>query len=356
MNLKKILFSLATIGVVAAAGIAVSGAYFTDNEASRDNEINTGTIDISVNENNPWRGTGDYKLEDLKPGQTDYIDFEITNVGTNPANIYKTLQDFVFADGVQSEPECNAEDGRWDGQTCTRQQTPDNDLSKVIYYDLRVEVYDASTVKQWWQTIYTLDDMQTLAAVYGGGDSVYLGEIPAGWSMKVMQSYHMSTDAGNVYQGDTMTFKIHLLAEQLKGYARLENKVVAEGDLAHLVLGDTIGADLNYSVKDRTFTYSLVGTAPLNSTAYSFVAYEESFSSPSATGWPRTVVVLGSTTSGAAGEVNMSGDVNLGYDLLNMKLWLVKTADLSGSTMVAWNGTQYLLDTGLLDYYDADAN
>ena len=366
--MKKLLLSLLIVAAVGAGMVYGTRAYFSDTETSVDNTFTTGTIDIAVDDQNPWSGS--YTMEDMKPSQTDYVNFVVHNVGTNPVNLFKELTNFRTLNSIEdqpvSEPECEAESGVWDNGQCTG-GTPVSDVDSVINYDLKVELFAVDPVQNptanpyWWENIYT-DGVMVGGAVHNQAmaglrdTEMYLGMVPAGQWMKVTQSYHMVPEAGNEYQGDQLTFDIVVAAEQLGARAlRLENKYQAEG-VSYTAWWDNIYADLTYKVKDSTFKYSLVGTAPLASTQYSLIAYHEAWSDPSGGGWPRPVTIIGTTTSGAAGEINMpETSVELNKSLLNMKVWLVRSSDLTGSTMgPSWNGAQYLLDTGLMDYYDAD--
>ncbi len=88
---KRILISLSVIGLVAAIAIGGTIAYFSDTETSVGNTFTAGTIDISLN---PKGGqavktvSGDL---DLKPSQTGWTRTVVTNIGTNPAEIWKHI-------------------------------------------------------------------------------------------------------------------------------------------------------------------------------------------------------------------------------------------------------------------------
>lgn len=345
--MKKILFSLLAVGTVAAAVAGVTGAYFTDTEQSTGNTLTAGTIDISVDDQNPWSREGGYQLSDMKPGQVDYTNFTIANTGSNPANVYKSVNGVQTEENGINEPECDAYEGSWDGANCAEYGEGVNDLENAVYYDLSVELKDTNNAVVWNQVLYNKD--KTIAQIT---QPMFLGMIPAGWSMDVKESYHMNEDTGNQYQSDSMTFDITLTAEQLKGTAILENKDSSNW----LVLADDdITGTLTYGVKDATFDFTFSGKAPSASTNYSLVMYEEAFSTPANSAWPRAVIVLGAATSDASGNVSIpSTSVELSQNIANMKVWLVRTADLTGSSLSGWNPGTYLFDTGLIDYYDTD--
>jgi len=337
-----------TIAVVGVVGFAATKAYFTDTETSVGNTFSTGTIDIDVDGTNPWTRTSPYSLTDMKPSQTEYINFTVKNVGTNPVNVWKRLANVATSSGTLSEPECVDEKGSWANGVCTG-NTPKDDIDTVIDYDLSVKLYDGGNNFIWHQMLYNKN--VTVAQIKD--TDMFLGMIPVGWHMDVVQSYHMKAETGNWAQGDTMTFDIVLTGEQLKGTAVLEDKT---GDPDWRVKTETAAQGiLTYDVKDSKFNFSFTGVVPLASTNYSLIMYEESWSTPSGSGWPRPVVVLGSATSDGSGNVSIPyTSLELNTDLLNAKIWLVNSSDLSGSTMNDWHPADYLFETSLIDYYDAD--
>ena len=355
---KKIILSLAIIGAVAAIAVGGTVAYFTDTETSTGNTFTAGTIDIAVNGQNPWRQTGQYKFDDMKPSQVEYSNFVINNVGTNPVNVWKQVDVVSTNSGEVTEPECKDQGGLWDYdpgvKACNWEPndilyTDKNDIDTAITYDLSVVLKDNDDVERWNQTLYNMN--KTIAEIQGNG--TYLGMIPAGWSMEVTESYHMLASTTNWAQGDVMNFNITITAEQLKGTAILENKDQAA---SWRVLGeDAYKGTLTYGVKDSKFNYSFSGIVPLANTSYSLIVYKEPWSDPADGAWPRSIIVLGSEVSDGTGNVNiLPTSVELGINLINAKVWLVQSSDLNGNTMDTWNGSteiNTLFDTGLIDYY-----
>lgn len=331
--MKKVLISLAVMAAVAAIGIGATVAYFSDTEQSVGNTFTAGTIDISVGE----QGMVPVKLDDMKPGYVAYSNFTVVNSGTNPVNVTKEIKNIVTAENGVNEPE-----QVW---YSAHEVTAKNDIDTVIKYDLSVKVYNSENVLVWNQTLN--DEDKTIAEKMN--QPSFLGMIPVGYHMDVVESYHMDAAAENWAQSDTMSFDIVLTGTQLAGTATLSNKdqnrKVAD---SWFVLGEKTGT-LTYGVKDATFAYSFTGTAPLASTEYSLIMFEESFSTPSASAWPRAVVVLGAGTTDSSGAISLSGNLDTG-SMLNAKIWLVKTSDLAGSTLNGWHPADYLFDTGMIDY------
>lgn len=358
--MKKILLSLLTVVMVAGVVVGASGAWFTDTESSNDNTFTTGTIDISVDGDNPWSRDLPYALDDMKPSQVDYIDFVVQNVGTNPVNLYKMLDAYSFNDLLESEPECEKEGGVWNdsvtsGSKCNVTLSAEG-MDKWINYDMIVELYDvdpdtSGAEPVWWENLYTDGMGHDITLDTLEGESMYLGMIPVGKWMKVYQSYHMISETGNEYQGDQLIFNITLTAEQLGVHAlRLENKADVAGN-SYTNWWDGVHADLSYTVKDREFAYTLdvQGMADDN---YDLVAWEGYPGFSYGTG---AVTVLANVTVSGNNPV-ISNSIELNKNLINAKVWLVPGNTTPGtSRTLPWPFTDNsLFETGLMDYYDAD--
>ena len=217
MNTKGILMSILMIGVVAMAAGAGTLAYFSDTEESTGNVFAAGTIDIAVDEQNPWMES--FALEDLKPCEVDYIEFWIDNVGTNDAKIWKKLTvtgtsggEAVYPPG---NPVASSESEYEEGYVEGTGYVEKCDIDTVITYDLYVEIYNETGALVDSYVIIDAEDDVKISDV--DGYYIYLGDLPAGYSMYVNQSYHMQPDVTNWAQGDTMSFDIELYAEQLGG-------------------------------------------------------------------------------------------------------------------------------------------
>jgi predicted ribosomally synthesized peptide with SipW-like signal peptide len=358
--MKKILLSLVTIGAVAALAVGASRAYFSDTEKSVGNTFTTGTIDIAVDGQNPWAKS--YTMADMKPSQVNYINFVVHNVGTNPVDLSKTLDNFAESENAQSESKCAAISGTWStaSQTCSGGTLP-TDMQNTIRYDLRVELYntnpsaDSQAKPYWWETIYQDSDNIRVGSL---PKPMYLGMIPVGHYMKVIQSYHMDSETGNNYQGEKLTFDITLDAKQLVGTVRLEDKYLSNTDVSHQVWlngGLTNGKDatLTYGVKDNSFHYTLA-VKGMTDGPYTLVTWEDSLLQWTWGSFAGTTVLANVTVSG--GVANISGSIDLNKDLVNAKVWLVPgNLGAPGATAVSlpWDPTNTLFETGLMNYYDS---
>jgi len=363
--MKKILISVSIIAGVAAIVIGATTAYFSDTETNVGNTLSAGTIDIDIDGQNPWNREG-YNLGDLKPSETGYINFRINNVGQNPVNIFKTLKNIVGNGGatqtyacgdpiggdVSSEPECEAEKDL---------EQREDDIQKVIIYDLSVEVWKGES-KIWWQTIYSDAENKSIVAVYGpgGGDSVNLGMIPVGGYMLVTQSYHLSGDADNKYQGDGLTFDIEIRGDQLNqeggATVTLEDK---DGDPDWNIIQGGAQGVLTYQTKGPKFDYSFTASG-LEDGNYQLIYYPDPWNSS------KQVVLIGNVMTASGGSIDVGNSVELSMDLPNSypgfddnypdgaKVWLVPTGSLSGNILSWTNTDKFLFETALINYDDTD--
>ena len=346
---KKILLSISAIVAIVAVAAVATTAFFSDTQTATGNTFSAGTIEMAVD----WVKDIPIHLQDMKPSQIGYTNFTVRNVGSDPINVTKEIKVTSSETVSTNRPECIAEGGVWSDNRCgngddeTHRWTSKNDVDSVLQYDLSVKVYTATGTLAWNQTLHDMD--KTVAELQE--QKMFLGMIPSGYYMDVVESYHMKSEAGNEYQSDKITFDIVLTGEQLTGKLVLSNKnpnrPVKDG---WFVLGTKTGT-LNYGVKDSKFNYSFTGTAPLASTNYSLIMYEEPFSFPAASGWPRTVKILGAGTTDGSGIITLTDSLDTG-DMLNAKIWLVKTTDLTGSTLgPSFSPADYLFETGMIDYY-----
>ena len=301
-------------------------SYFSDTESATDNTFTAGTIDIQIGENDPW--TGSFQLEEAKPCQTRYIDFDITNVGMNPCVIWKHVKITAEEDNLQSEPEQDA-----DGYNI-------NNIGNWILYDLVVD----------GEVIFCDEDGLTLRDIHCMwmplGTLQPKGE--EGDTMHVTQSYHLKPETGNGYQGDMVTFDISLFAQQRLG----DGPQQKEGS-KKLFLDDKTGepdwyfiADGRWAILDWTdgadsASLYLHGMDPI--TDYRLITYTEP--------WPGTPAtkIVDVTTDGDGYYYSDSVDIS-GIGAYSGKIWLVLVTDHddANNEMSAWSPMEYLYESNLV--------
>jgi len=120
------------ISVAVVVGLIASGtwAVFTDTEVVEDNSFCAGTIDIRVDPTDGQYVTTVDGTLDLKPCQTGWIEINVTNDGTNPAEIWKHIANVE-----------NQENEIVDAERKFYLSEPDSEqwlLSDWIHYDISV--------------------------------------------------------------------------------------------------------------------------------------------------------------------------------------------------------------------------
>jgi predicted ribosomally synthesized peptide with SipW-like signal peptide len=296
LGLKSVLMSLMVVSVVGALIGGGLYAYFSDTETSEGNTFSAGTIDIGIygagyGMENPWySGPYEYNMQNLMPSdicsyeqdgrgceEPGWLQFLISNEGTNPADVWKRItvtgRDtgiLAYPDPqmgpVSSEPEYAAEGAEWTGEGWDAEGWyPIDDIETTTLYDMYAElyseegrvypvpnydppyIYDQYDCEDYWDGYYddpdgepgTGDETCTLyyvpmciipeywgvfvAGEYGedsiDGQWIYLGDLRPGEQMYVGQSYRLY-DWGypqDEYQGDNFTFTIEIYAQQTTG-------------------------------------------------------------------------------------------------------------------------------------------
>ena len=230
MDIKTALRSLIMIGIVAALVGGATYAVFSDTETSVGNEMVAGTIDMAVNNENPWteEAWAD-ALHDMKPCEPQTGTIVIENVGMNPMHIWKMLTVTNQNDGVMTEPECVAgggvatEDAN-DALVCSSTYVPRYNLKAWTHYGMTVTVTDNNADDDTDTHSTCISEPVSLVEGDGGvflkdvsAHYIYLGTLYPTDTMTVIQTYHLDGDVGNWAQGDILTFNIELYGEQIVG-------------------------------------------------------------------------------------------------------------------------------------------
>src|SRR3989344_6130994 len=383
--MKRIAVSVLTITIVAIVGFAVTRAFFSDTERSSGNTITAGTIDISVDDENPWIASEKDEIKEMKPSYVRWTKHVVKNVGTNPLKLWKHIKDVETNNNGWSEPECWDQGGTWvapDG--CTTPNTKHNNIDEFIEYDMYIDgTVDGSPENNWLggsnsggTVVIDEDDGITVADIESV--FVFLGELAPNNGQQggpdevvVWQSYHMRDDTGNWAQTDTLSYTIEFYAEQVNGNGPisggpgpqtllLENK---NPSTWNPIIGDGTWGVLKWVGDGNTFdflsTLEAHGLAP--STSYSLVYAPDPWPQGPLPESPSTV--LGSASSNGSGNLTIAANPNLGYDIPHPsdtnsptggKIWLVLDADHDGTKMTAWNPSSYLFEYNLIKYNDTD--
>ena len=206
---KAIAIGLLLVGMAALVISYGTFAYFSDTEQST-NVFTAGTIDLTVNGDNPWTHNFNAVLNDLKPGMTADCTAVLANAGQNPMDVWVEITGVSTGPGgAASQPELIEDPG-----------DTINSIDDVIRYGLTVGgVVKIDLVNATGGYTISDDGLHQL----GGGTApiknryIYLGNIGQGGSMTVLQRFLMDAQTTNWAQGDTMTFTIKFVAQQSQG-------------------------------------------------------------------------------------------------------------------------------------------
>lgn len=377
------------IAAVAAMVAGATGAFFSDTETSAVNTYTAGTIDISVDGQNPWNKAWSNYLD--KPCQTNYMNFVIKNEGENPARVWKKLTDVVNGPGAAIYPDsqngpASSEPEYYDGLVNGNYVERDN-LSAFMIYDMAICVKGGDATCKFladdgYNNADKKPDMNTgWTVLIDENDQVRVDNVVDTWieligdlqpeeELYVSQSYHLMTwdDSGqpmvtNWAQGDTMEFVVELEARQIDapapGTAMQDNKVVSSVEFIKKdatsweEIGVSLGT-LSYEVSAETFNYDIDVNGLVDGQEYSLIYYADPYPGNN----PGKLI---KTYTATGGIINDTASIELGMDLpdaadansgVGAKLWIVLASDYSGTGMTAWNPTQYLFDKGLVNYDD----
>jgi predicted ribosomally synthesized peptide with SipW-like signal peptide len=315
--MKKILLSLATIGVVGAIAAGATSAYFNDTETSVGNVFTAGTVDISVDGQNAWQKTYTEQIGKLVPGETATLTVPVKNEGTKPIVLRKMITASNFQDGVSTDAEVA--------------ETADNDISKALIYGMDITDGGVTTtvINPAWNV--RVNEVSTLW--------VTLGTVEPGETVTVKQTYKMAEETTNWAQGDTMDLGITFYAEQTMGTGPdtvngvvLDNKA---GTDWHSVVDGELGI-FNHTGTSYTFRGFGLVSGRTYRLAYSVAPYSSYIELAGATG-----------VATVDGKITLSG-TNLPSSLSDVKIWL-----LSGTTTDGWgispNQTTNLWEANLIN-------
>lgn len=291
--MKKIVLSLAVIAVVATVAIGVTRAYFSDTETSTGNTFTAGTLDISVNSQNPWSQNGQYSFANLEPSDSKDINVTLQNTGTNPVVIWKKVK-----------------------------VTETDTLSTQFIYSMKIGGND-NIKKAWGVKVSDVNDLW-----------IPIGRLNAGDTLAVDQNYYFNETAGNEYQGKTMTIDITFYADQVDapGPAHTTRGVVLENKNASSGTWEPITGDGTWGI----LTWDTGGNYTVKAWGLAAGTYQlDYFVEPSTNNF------FGSTfTVPAGGSVSATGTrIALTTDT-NAKYWL---RDLS------WNNDNTLWESNLVN-------
>ena len=212
--IRQLLVSALTIGLV---GSLVGGglfAYLSDSETSTGNTFTAGVIDIEVSGGGVASAPASPPKTEFQPGETGHLTFTVSNVGTDPAYLWKHILDTTHGEeNLVNEPECECYGGTWDPGTATCSGGTPRQLKTVDFdLSLSVSVDDGTT----WTALIPETDMVPLSGIVSM--LLPLGTVAAGDSIMVKQGLHLLGEStGNWAQTDKLVLDEEYVAQQVAG-------------------------------------------------------------------------------------------------------------------------------------------
>jgi spore coat-associated protein N len=196
---KTLLLSIIVVGIAATMLGAGTLAYFSASQTSGTNLFTAGTIAMSVNGQDPWTGTFNATLQDLKPCMKGWGNVTLQNTGTNPMDVWLIISSVTTAGGLHPSSEL-VEDP----------SDTINHIDNVTIYDLVVNGTEIISDTAG----YTISANATVPTIGVKDNYVWLGNLTAGSQMTVNQSFKLNCTTTNWAQGDNMTFVVTFYGQQ----------------------------------------------------------------------------------------------------------------------------------------------
>ncbi|NLT38155.1 MAG: hypothetical protein GXX95_08365 [Methanomassiliicoccus sp.] len=190
---RRAIIAFLALTMVAVMSSGALYAYFNDTETSSGNSFTAGTIDLTVDAQNPWAATA-FTAENLVPGSTGFKTMLLTNAGNSPGTLTGRLTNINNGAGSTPEPEALL-------------GTDAGELGDNMMITVWVDSNSNGIVDGTETTAYT-------GTVNSATTSWNLGSLAGGATSKVSVKYLVPTSVGNVIQGDICTFSIEFTLTQ----------------------------------------------------------------------------------------------------------------------------------------------
>ncbi len=222
--MKKILFSILSLGVVAVVSIGATRAYFSDTQQILGNDITTGFLEVSLDDlgGNVYLNSMNFPLK-LAPGiSTRWISpNDVEGKGTIPGLEILVAEGSMQPDHYEAKFTFN---NFADGQNLGY-----GSYSTKDQYTKAVEVVQlhSQAVPGWNYTelLSRIDDSKDgvtgFRSLYDLERSI-IDNIPVGSKKTTLRfEFKMRDDAGNSFQGDTIKLDLYIGAAQVAGQSVL---------------------------------------------------------------------------------------------------------------------------------------
>ena len=350
--MRKIIFSLLVIGVVATLAVGGTIAFFSDHEASRGNTYTMGTVEISVNDELHW--TKNFTWINFEPGDQAEFTMIIKNEGENPIKIWQLLKCLTTDENGVIEPEQSWYDTENSGQ-------PKNDIDTVLVYEMFIDGQMVIAKEAGITMDKVKDHYLGLIKLDPDAGTTNNGILAVGDSITVVQKYYFPFDTTNWAQSDKLNFTLELEARQIDAPEPLPQMSFMENKLVNtdwsVIVDERMGI-LKYDYLAPTFNYDFWGVGLVAVKSYCLLYVEDP--------WAGQKILIDLGSSDNTGNIFLSGSKDTG-DLpqpndtnypFGAKIWLVPCADYNFSNQsLNWPPhTDWLFDNwpGLINYRQGD--
>jgi predicted ribosomally synthesized peptide with SipW-like signal peptide len=216
--MKKILFSILSLGVVAVVAIGATRAYFSSTEEILGNNIETAFLEITWDENrSQWGNSLYFPINDIAPGETtSWID---TNGTAHDQRVRLLITDgSLIPDHYELQfSTTNFVDGFDEGYGSVSTR---NQFTKQMILTNLVAYTDGWSWNGLMGKVQDIDG-DGILSLYDLERQV-IDDIPVGPNLSVIAfEFKMSEDAGNKFQRDSIELVITVGAAQVAGQSVL---------------------------------------------------------------------------------------------------------------------------------------
>ena len=216
LNTKKVLLiSIMLIALTALLTGVGTMAYFSASQTTGPHNFFTGSIDFSINGQDPWTGNFNATLNDIKPGMTGWGNVTVQNTGQNPADFWINIG--------------NVSTSSFGTNSAKLSESNATDIDGVIRYGLYNYTVGSAFPSVYVNPgpggaapFYTISNgTHQLAGVTTGVKNywIYMGTVQPGASnaVNVNESFTMDSGTTNWAQLTNMTFSVNFYAQQSQG-------------------------------------------------------------------------------------------------------------------------------------------
>ena len=197
---KRILISLAIIGAVSAIVVGATTAYFSDTETLSGNTFTAGTLDLTVDDENPY--TEHITVDNIKPGWARQWVFWLKNTGNLDGKLSIEFSDIINNDNGLTEPESDVDSTGGDGEGELGEYL---EAASTLRHWVGGQIVDQPEPFSWTK----LNDLggQTFTSYTLAADEAD--------AQQFILDLKLPLDVGNIVQSDSVEFDIIFKLEQV---------------------------------------------------------------------------------------------------------------------------------------------